>query len=131
MVLFTSDRGEWLGEHLRFGKGYPGDDAISRTPLIVRWPGEIAATGRTVSQIVEAVDIVPTLWMPRESSFRLTCKGRACCQHCNIDLLENLPPSWSSPGGKICARPTSATWFTLTAANCCGTCASIRASTAM
>ena len=61
IVLFTSDHGEWLGEHLRFGKGYPGDDAVSRTPLIVRWPAGIAAPGRVVSQMVEAVDIVPTL----------------------------------------------------------------------
>ena len=24
IVVFTSDHGEWLGEHLRYGKGYPG-----------------------------------------------------------------------------------------------------------
>jgi len=61
IVLFTSDHGEWLGEHLRYGKGYPGSDAVSRVPLIVRWPGALDAPGRTVSRIVEGVDIVPTL----------------------------------------------------------------------
>jgi arylsulfatase A-like enzyme len=38
VVLFTSDHGEWLGEHGRYGKGYPGPDCVSRVPLIIRWP---------------------------------------------------------------------------------------------
>ena len=39
IVLFTSDHGEWLGQHLRYGKGFPGADPVSRVPLLVRWPG--------------------------------------------------------------------------------------------
>ena len=39
VVVFTSDHGEWLGDHLRFGKGYPADDAVSRVPLIIDAPG--------------------------------------------------------------------------------------------
>lgn len=61
IVVFTSDHGEWLGDHLRYGKGYPGDDAVARVPLIVRWPGGVYAPGTTVSDIVEAVDVLPTL----------------------------------------------------------------------
>jgi arylsulfatase A-like enzyme len=61
IVIFTSDHGEWLGEHLRYGKGYPGDDAVSRVPLIVRWPGGQRGAGRTVEAIVELVDLVPTI----------------------------------------------------------------------
>ncbi|CAN5862818.1 alkaline phosphatase family protein [soil metagenome] len=61
IVLFTADHGEWLGEHLKYGKGYPGDDAVSRVPLIIRWPGGMVAPGRTVAEIVEAVDVLPTL----------------------------------------------------------------------
>ncbi|MBN1564925.1 MAG: sulfatase-like hydrolase/transferase [Anaerolineae bacterium] len=61
IVLFTSDHGEWLGDHLRYGKGYPGDDPVARVPLIVRWPGEIRNTGRTISEIMEAVNVLPTL----------------------------------------------------------------------
>ena len=59
IVAFTSDHGEWLGEHLRFGKGYPADDAVSRVPLIVAGP-DINEGGR-YDDIVEAVDLVPTL----------------------------------------------------------------------
>jgi arylsulfatase len=61
IVIYTSDHGEWLGEHLRYGKGFPGPDCISRVPFIVRWPEGIAEPNRTVSEITEAVDLVPTL----------------------------------------------------------------------
>jgi arylsulfatase A-like enzyme len=61
IVVFTSDHGEWLGEHLRYGKGYPGHDCISRVPMIVRWPAGLRAPGRTDHALVEAVDLVPTL----------------------------------------------------------------------
>jgi len=61
IVIFTSDHGEWLGEHLKYGKGYPGHDCVTRVPLIVRWPGQITQAGRRISEIVEGVDVVPTL----------------------------------------------------------------------
>ncbi len=59
IVVFTSDHGEWLGDNLRFGKGYPADDAVSRVPLIIAGPG--AGEGGRHEGIVEAVDLVPTL----------------------------------------------------------------------
>ncbi len=59
IVIFTSDHGEWLGDHLRFGKGYPADDAVSRVPLIIDAPGQ--AEGLRYDGVVEALDIVPTL----------------------------------------------------------------------
>ena len=59
IIVFTSDHGEWLGDHLRFGKGYPADDAVSRVPLIISAPG--APEAKQVDGIVEALDIVPTL----------------------------------------------------------------------
>jgi arylsulfatase len=61
IVLFTSDHGEYLGDHLRYQKGYPGEDCISRVPCIVRWPRGIAEPGRTFDGLVEAVDVLPTL----------------------------------------------------------------------
>jgi len=61
IVIFTSDHGEWLGEHLRYGKGLPAHDCISRVPLIIRWPEVIRSPGRTVNEIVEGVDVIPTL----------------------------------------------------------------------
>jgi len=61
IVVFTSDHGEWLGEHLRYGKGYPALDCISRVPLIIRWRAGIGRPGRTVHRIVEQIDVLPTL----------------------------------------------------------------------
>jgi arylsulfatase A-like enzyme len=61
IVIFTSDHGEYLGEFLRYGKGFPGEDCISRVPMIARWRNGVAQAGLTVSHIVEAVDVVPTL----------------------------------------------------------------------
>ena len=61
VVVFTSDHGEWLGEHLRYGKGHWAPDCISRVPLIVRAPNAIPEAGKVVHDIVECIDIVPTL----------------------------------------------------------------------
>ncbi len=61
LVIFTADHGDWLGEHLRYGKGYPGDDAVSRVPLIIRWPGGQQHPNRTSEAIVELIDLVPTM----------------------------------------------------------------------
>lgn len=59
IVVFTTDHGEWLGDFLRYSKGYPGDDAATRVPLVIAAPG--AVSGQQHNGIVEAVDIVPTL----------------------------------------------------------------------
>ncbi|MDA0709621.1 MAG: sulfatase-like hydrolase/transferase [bacterium] len=59
IVIFTSDHGEWLGEHLKYGKGYPGHDCVSRVPLLMRVPG--TEGGRRISSLVEGVDMVPTV----------------------------------------------------------------------
>jgi len=59
IVVFTSDHGEWLGEHLRYGKSYPGHDVVSRVPLLIRMPG--GETGKRVEHITEGVDVIPTL----------------------------------------------------------------------
>ena len=59
IIVFTSDHGEWLGDHLRFAKGYPGDDSTRRVAIIFKVPQ--APTQCTVSHLVGAVDILPTL----------------------------------------------------------------------
>jgi len=60
IVVFWSDHGEWLGDHLRYGKGYPAHDCVARVPLILRYGGA-APAGTTVDGIVESVDVIPTL----------------------------------------------------------------------
>ncbi|NLF30694.1 MAG: sulfatase-like hydrolase/transferase [Planctomycetes bacterium] len=60
IVVFTSDHGEHLGDHGRVQKGPPGLDSCVHVPLLVRYPGRIAR-GRRVGELVEAVDLAPTL----------------------------------------------------------------------
>jgi arylsulfatase A-like enzyme len=62
IIVFTSDHGEWLGEHHRFGKGHWAPDCISRVPMIVKVPEALGgAKGRQVEDHIECVDVVPTL----------------------------------------------------------------------
>lgn len=61
MVIFTSDHGEWLGRYGRYGKGHPGDDTVTRVPLIVRNPAAMGNATALVETIVEAVDVLPTI----------------------------------------------------------------------
>ncbi|MGB3734749.1 MAG: sulfatase-like hydrolase/transferase [Ilumatobacter sp.] len=59
IVIFTSDHGDWLGNQGRYAKGYPGDDPVTHVPFVMTGPQ--IATGRTVDDISEAVDLVPTI----------------------------------------------------------------------
>ncbi len=76
LVVFTSDHGEWLGEHLQYGKGYPGHDQVSRTPLIVRRPDAVGSGVTLERTIVEAVDLLPTLLEAAGVPVPPTCQGR-------------------------------------------------------
>ncbi len=59
LVVFTSDHGEYLGDHGRIQKG-GAEDASARVPLI--FAGAAGGRPATLSgEIAEAVDIVPTL----------------------------------------------------------------------
>lgn len=60
IVIFTSDHGENLGDHKRGGKGLPGFDTVIRVPFIIKYP-DIIEPGTSTKELVEAVDIVPTL----------------------------------------------------------------------
>ncbi|MFW6163553.1 MAG: sulfatase, partial [Planctomycetota bacterium] len=60
LVVFTSDHGEYLGDHGRIGKGMPGQDVITRVVLLMRYPGRFPA-GKVVEDMVEAVDWTPTM----------------------------------------------------------------------
>lgn len=61
LVIFTSDHGEDLGQHCRYGKGFPGWDSVSRVPMLVHWPDGVENPGRTERGITELVDLLPTL----------------------------------------------------------------------
>jgi len=60
LVVLLSDHGESLGEHGYVGHGRHLYENIVRIPLILRWPGIIAA-GKVVEGAVSLVDVAPTI----------------------------------------------------------------------
>lgn len=59
VVVFNADHGEMLGDHgLLFKGGYFYDEVV-HAPLILRAPG--LAAGKRVADLVETVDLMPTL----------------------------------------------------------------------
>lgn len=59
IVVYWGDHGYLLGHHGRFEKHVLYEPAV-RSPLIVRWPGHVRE-GRRVPDLVEMVDVFPTL----------------------------------------------------------------------
>ncbi len=59
IIIFTSDHGEYLGDYGRIQKGMPGEDCITNIPMIIKYPNAIKEI--CINQLVESVDIVPTI----------------------------------------------------------------------
>ena len=59
IVVYLGDNGYHRGHHGRFEKHSLYERAVN-VPLIMRWPGKIPA-GRQIDDLVELVDILPTL----------------------------------------------------------------------
>ena len=60
LVLFTSDHGDYVGEHGLFAKGIPCFQGAYHVPAVMRWPNGIADPGRTVDAFVSLADFAPT-----------------------------------------------------------------------
>ncbi len=62
LIVFSSDHGEYLGDHYLTGKGHIYDAGM-RVPLIIRDPSAEADStrGETLSGFAESVDITPTI----------------------------------------------------------------------
>ena len=59
IIVFTSDHGDYMGEHRLLLKGIPAFEGAYRIPLVLAGPG--IPQGRQVSEIVSLLDLVPTL----------------------------------------------------------------------
>ncbi len=60
IVVFTSDHGDYLGNHGIWLKGPLHYEDVIRLPFIVRWPGTVPRGVRTDS-LLSLVDLAPTL----------------------------------------------------------------------
>lgn len=59
MIVYTSDQGFFLGEHGLFDKRFMYEEAM-RTPLVIRYPQEIARNSET-TLLTQNLDIAPTI----------------------------------------------------------------------
>lgn len=60
LVIFTSDHGEYMGEHRLIGKSNAFYDCLTRVPLVVSWPGRLPE-GATRDELVSLIDVMPTV----------------------------------------------------------------------
>ena len=59
IVIYSSDQGFFLGDHGWYDKRWMYEESF-RTPLIIHWPG-VATAGATSDQLVQNIDIAPTV----------------------------------------------------------------------
>jgi arylsulfatase A-like enzyme len=60
LILFMSDHGDMDGDHWLFSKQPSFYDQVMRLPAVFHWPAGLPA-GRRVPDLVENVDLLPTL----------------------------------------------------------------------
>ena len=81
LLIFTSDHGDYQGDHGMFAKSPALYDVLARVPFIVRWPGEIDS-GRLDDRFASHVDLMPTF----AAAAGLPCPEQAQ----GVDLLPHL-----------------------------------------
>ncbi len=59
IIVFTSDHGDYMGDHRMIRKGPHVYEALTHVPLIFYWPGKFKT--RCTNAMVSNVDIMPTL----------------------------------------------------------------------
>jgi arylsulfatase A-like enzyme len=60
LVIFTSDHGDYAGEHRLLGKSNAFYDCLMRVPLVASMPGAVAA-GAVHDELVSLADVMPTV----------------------------------------------------------------------
>ncbi len=60
VVVFTSDHGDYMGEHRMLIKSNAFYDCLTRVPLLVSWPGHLPA-GQRRQELVSTIDVMPTI----------------------------------------------------------------------
>jgi arylsulfatase A-like enzyme len=90
IVIYSSDQGFFLGEHGWFDKRWIFQES-ARTPLLVRWPGTVAA-GSVNRNLVSNVDLAQTILAAAEVSSPARMQGRSL-----LPLLQGRPTEdWRS-----------------------------------
>ncbi|MGN5477285.1 sulfatase-like hydrolase/transferase [Cupriavidus basilensis] len=75
MIIFSSDHGDYLGDHY-LGEKELFHDSVAKVPLIIYDPRANAARGHVESRLVEAIDLVPTHSRCLRSAYSRPRRGR-------------------------------------------------------
>ncbi len=93
LLVFTSDHGDMLGSHgAQTPKTVPQDYSM-RVPMIMRWPGQLAA-GTTTDLMVSALDIMPTILGLLDLPIPAVVQGKnlaAAIRHSDRTVVESVP----------------------------------------
>jgi len=87
IVIYTSDQGFYLGEHGWFDKRFIYDESF-KTPLLVRWPGEVKPGTRN-TEMVQNLDFAPTLLQAAGIEVPSDMQGESL-----LPLLKGNEDSW-------------------------------------
>jgi len=60
LIVYTTDHGDYLGNHGFHSKGFPAFEEAYNVPLIVKNPSQVRA-GRRSAELVSLVDLAPTI----------------------------------------------------------------------
>ncbi|MBI4978174.1 MAG: sulfatase-like hydrolase/transferase [Spirochaetes bacterium] len=60
LVIYTSDHGDYCGEHGLFAKGIPNFKGAYHVPAVMRWPNGIKNPRRRIDEFVSLADFAPT-----------------------------------------------------------------------
>lgn len=88
VVVYTSDQGFFLGDHGWFDKRWMYEESL-RTPLLVRWPAEVAP-GSVNRDLVQNLDLAETFLDLAGVAAPAVMQGRSLAPL----LREETPPDW-------------------------------------
>ena len=89
LIVFLSDHGEGLGEHLESTHGYFIYQSTLRVPLIIHWPAGAGTYPAQVDEPASLIDVAPSilefLQVPRPAEFQ----GRSLLELANSSKQVN------------------------------------------
>lgn len=94
LIVYTSDHGDYMGDHRLLLKGIPPFEGIYHIPLILSGPG--VPCGREVDDLVSLIDLAPTLAELAVGEM-FDCHGRSL-----LPLLGEQPGDWLSEAFAEC-----------------------------
>jgi arylsulfatase A-like enzyme len=80
VIFFTSDHGDFMGEHWMTRKGMFHHDALLHVPFIWYAPGRFA-TGHRVTEAAQLTDVFPTLADMLGMQVPTACRGKSLTPH--------------------------------------------------